>query len=217
MARSTVPTSVCSSVTGATAGEGDLDDSGVVDGADLGLLLGAWGICPDPEPDPCPADLNDDGTVDGADLGLLLGNWGGADLGDLDDSGVVDGADLGLLLGAWGPCDPQGPCPGEGDCCAANGTPGCDDATCCDTVCGNDPFCCDNQWDQLCADAAIVDCAGCVGVTPCPGDGDCFIANGTPGCDDEACCEAICAQDPFCCDVEWDQICADAAINLCGP
>lgn len=49
----------------------DLDGSGVVDGADLGLLLGSWG-----DPGPVPADLDGSGTVDGADLGLLLGAWG---------------------------------------------------------------------------------------------------------------------------------------------
>jgi len=49
---------------------GDLDGNGVVDGADLGILLGNWGSCPD-----CPADLNGDGVVDGADLGILLSNW----------------------------------------------------------------------------------------------------------------------------------------------
>ena len=53
-----------------TAVPGDLDGDGVVDGADLGLLLGSWGPCPG-----CPADLNGDGVVDGADLGLLLGSW----------------------------------------------------------------------------------------------------------------------------------------------
>jgi len=47
----------------------DLNGDGDVDGADLGLLLGAWG-------GGGPADLNGDGTVDGADLGLLLGGWG---------------------------------------------------------------------------------------------------------------------------------------------
>jgi len=47
----------------------DLNGDGVVDGADLGLLLGQWG-------GDGPADLNDDGVVDGADLGLLLGDWG---------------------------------------------------------------------------------------------------------------------------------------------
>lgn len=49
----------------------DLNHDGVVDGADLGLLLGAWGPCGAS----CPADFNCDGEVDGADLGLLLGAW----------------------------------------------------------------------------------------------------------------------------------------------
>lgn len=51
----------------------DLNGDGVVDGADLGLLLGAWGPCGG---SPCAADQNSDGVVDGADLGLLLGAWG---------------------------------------------------------------------------------------------------------------------------------------------
>jgi hypothetical protein len=46
----------------------DLNGDGSVDGADLGLLLGAWG-----GPD---GDLNASGSTDGADLGLLLGAWG---------------------------------------------------------------------------------------------------------------------------------------------
>lgn len=49
---------------------GDFNDDGVVDGDDLGTLLGEWGKCPG-----CQADLNDDGFVDGDDLGTLLGNW----------------------------------------------------------------------------------------------------------------------------------------------
>lgn len=49
----------------------DLNQDGVVNGADLGLMLGSWGPCPG-----CPADLNADGVVNGADLGLLLGSWG---------------------------------------------------------------------------------------------------------------------------------------------
>jgi len=48
---------------------GDLDGDGVVDGADLGLLLVYFGTA---EP---LADLNDDGVVDGSDLGLLLVAW----------------------------------------------------------------------------------------------------------------------------------------------
>jgi len=53
---------------------GDLNGDGVVDGADLGTLLAAWGPCP--EAGPCPADLNGDGEVDGADLGIMLSQWG---------------------------------------------------------------------------------------------------------------------------------------------
>lgn len=54
---------------------GDITLDGVINAADLGALLGAWGDCR--TPNNCPADLNNDGTVDAADLGILLGNWGG--------------------------------------------------------------------------------------------------------------------------------------------
>lgn len=50
---------------------GDLNGDGLVDSADLGILLMAWG--------PglaVPGDFNADGMVDGADLGLLLNAWG---------------------------------------------------------------------------------------------------------------------------------------------
>ncbi len=46
---------------------GDFNDDGIVDGADLGLLLLDYGPCSG-----CPTDLNGDGVVDSADLGLLL-------------------------------------------------------------------------------------------------------------------------------------------------
>ncbi|MFM7133157.1 MAG: hypothetical protein ACKO0W_02445 [Planctomycetota bacterium] len=48
---------------------GDLDGNGVVNGADLAILLGSWGTAG-------PGDLNGDGVVNGADLAILLGNWG---------------------------------------------------------------------------------------------------------------------------------------------
>ena len=34
---------------------------------------------------------------------------------------------------------------------------------------------------------------------PCGQGGNCFEANGTPGCDDDNCCDAVCALDPSCC------------------
>jgi len=47
----------------------DLTDDGIVNGADLGLMLGQWSGAGS-------ADLNSDGVVNGADLGILLGAWG---------------------------------------------------------------------------------------------------------------------------------------------
>lgn len=51
---------------------GDLDGDDAVAGADLAILLGAWGTCRG-----CAADLDGDGVVDGADLATLLGGWTG--------------------------------------------------------------------------------------------------------------------------------------------
>jgi len=48
---------------------GDLNDDGVVNGADLAILAAAWGTA-----DPI-ADLDGNGVVDGADLSILLSNW----------------------------------------------------------------------------------------------------------------------------------------------
>jgi hypothetical protein len=45
----------------------DINCDGTIDGADLGMLLAAWGT---------PAgDCNHDGTTDGGDLGILLVDW----------------------------------------------------------------------------------------------------------------------------------------------
>jgi hypothetical protein len=49
----------------------DFNNDGVVDAADLAILLGAWGVNPGHE-----ADLNDDGVVNASDLAALLGAWG---------------------------------------------------------------------------------------------------------------------------------------------
>ena len=48
---------------------GDLDNDGVIGGADLGIMLGNWGL-------PGAGDLDSSGAVNGADLGSLLGKWG---------------------------------------------------------------------------------------------------------------------------------------------
>jgi hypothetical protein len=52
------------------ASPADLNGDGVVNGADLGILLAAWGSTGG------AADLDGDGVVGGADLGVLLALWG---------------------------------------------------------------------------------------------------------------------------------------------
>jgi hypothetical protein len=116
-------------------------------------------------------------------------------------------------------CEQPGGCGGAnaGDCTVANGTPGCDDAACCATVCEADPFCCDTEWDDLCAAQAAELCGKGGGGGPCgdPTSGDCSTGNGSPGCADGDCCTTVCQADPFCCEVEWDDLCADQAAELC--
>jgi hypothetical protein len=48
-----------------------------------------------------------------------------------------------------------------------------------------------------------------------PEAGDCFEAHPEPACNDQACCEAVCAQVPICCLVEWDDACVEVAFDDC--
>ena len=47
------------------------------------------------------------------------------------------------------------------------------------------------------------------------GAGNCHAVNETPGCVDADCCNAVCAVDPACCEVTWDQACVDQARASC--
>lgn len=109
-------------------------------------------------------------------------------------------------------------CPGDGDCCSPNDSAGCSDAVCCELVCAEDSYCCEVEWDTLCANQACAACANCACDNTCPGEGSCCDSNGSPGCDIIECCNTICGEDPFCCDVEWDDLCVFEAsfLPLCG-
>ena len=108
---------------------------------------------------------------------------------------------------------------GSGVCGVADNTPGCDSVSCCNTVCMVDPFCClrdlgdgsPGAWDSNCVNEAESMCT----LTCGPGAGDCHSVHATPGCNSQTCCETICANDPFCCDTEWDQTCVTAASTSC--
>lgn len=107
---------------------GDLNDDGIVNGADFGLLLAAWGSC-----GTCPEDQNGDGEVNGADVGLILASWGDCPGGGGGDDGC-------------------------GDCNVAGKGAGCSDATCEEIVCAIDEICCDFIWDEFCAGLAVDNC-----------------------------------------------------------
>ncbi|MCH8824956.1 MAG: hypothetical protein IH984_15780 [Planctomycetes bacterium] len=71
-------------------------------------------------------------------------------------------------------------------------------AWCCSS--GENPECCDDETE----------CDG-------GGEGDCLLPNGTPGCEDAECCSSVCPIDPMCCQIEWDELCALIAGDLCYP
>lgn len=59
----------------------------------------------------------------------------------------------------------------------------------------------------------------------CTGDNSCGLAStgpcnearaGTPGCSDGSCCQTVCQEDPYCCNIEWDESCVSRAARL-GP
>jgi len=122
-------------------------------------------------------------------------------------------------------CNPpdRDDCPGPGNCCAEGGTggPGCGDEVCCETVCICDSFCCEVEWVPECAlngyqnygCGAELLCLDSCAVCGNPGAGDCCTANEGVGCSDAICCETVCAEDPFCCEVIWDENCATHGFN----
>ena len=122
------------------------------------------------------------------------------------------------------PCGADWECgdPCAGDCCVANFTPKCNDEDCCNAVCLQDNFCCDTEWDLVCASMANQTdaCRGPRDACPAPQCGDedagsCCFPNGTPACNSDSCCTIVCALDPICCDVSWDDVCADSARTAC--
>ncbi len=182
-----------------------------------------WRIDPPP---PCAPDIappGGNGAVDVDDLILVILSWGQSGVpADINGSGTVDVDDLIAVILGWGPCaGGQVKCgtKGLGDCYEAHGAPGCAEPACCAAVCAIDPYCCDTQWDAICADLANATDA-CESAVPAncghPAAGSCFEANDAlPGCADPACCAAVCAIDPFCCDFEWDLICVEMAKLFC--
>lgn len=136
-------------------------------------------------------------SFDCNDAGRCCQNTGGCAMALINDCFN----NLGGISWAGGVTCQQLPCPPVGACC--------DGASCfafSQQSCEFDPTR-NYMGDQTqCAD---VDCQAC------PGTGSCYAANGSPSCDDPACCTAVCATDPSCCSSGWTQACADLAATTC--
>lgn len=108
-----------------------------------------------------------------------------------------------------------------GSCCRAHDNGACDDPDCCAVVCAQDSYCCDVIWDSVCASTARSLCSGKDDACPLPPCGSdllpsCCVVSAVPHCNNESCCNQVCAIDPFCCDVQWDLTCVNRAIEIPG-
>lgn len=133
---------------------------------------------------------------------------GGGDTGAGDDAGMDTG---GSTDGGVDPGGSSGGGGGGGDaCCTPTQGPGCSDAMVEGCVCGNDPFCCDQSWDDLCVQGAIQCGAGCDA-----GGTGCCDPHYSAGCDDAAVQGCVCAFDDYCCSQAWDDLCVSEAQQQC--
>lgn len=145
--------------------------------------------------DPAPPPAEDEGgTFDPLDDGGMDAA-GSTSFGDDGGAATSDGGGL------------------PGDCCSASIGAGCSDPAVEACVCGQDSFCCDSQWDEICAQIA----GGCGG--NCAGGGAggaCCMVQAAPGCGDLALENCVCSFDAFCCTTQWDEVCVQEAQVDCG-
>jgi hypothetical protein len=76
MTLATAATAVAHAGTPICACTGDANGDGLVNAADVSIVLGSWGPCTQPCEPSCPADFDGDCIVGTSDLAILLGGWG---------------------------------------------------------------------------------------------------------------------------------------------
>ena len=169
----------------------------------------------------CMGMIGEDCDACPQDCGVCCGN--GMCEGSFNESCQTCQADCGECCGnnfceaqygeTCGSC-PQdcGPCPavcGDGLCSEDKG----ETCTNCPQDCGLCPSKCGDGNCKASDDETCVTCAQDCGWC----EGDCCQANGTPGCEDPEIQACVCEMDDYCCNVQWDSICADAVEGLdCG-
>ncbi len=101
---------------------------------------------------------------------------------------------------------------GDDPCCLPHGSPGCVDPEVAACVCEDNPYCCEQMWDEACV-AAV----GELGCGICEEEGACCEPHGGLGCADEGVEACVCEIAPGCCEGAWDEVCAGLVEFLeCG-
>ena len=47
--------------------------------------------------------------------------------------------------------------------------------------------------------------------------GDCLTPRNSPACNDAECCEEVCLLTDLCCEIQWDALCVQLAVEFCDP
>ena len=95
-------------------------------------------------------------------------------------------------------------------CFQVSATPGCSDDLCLKNVCSDQPECCSGAYGSRCVATANRLCE-----PPTVSNG-CFETSFNGGCNEPSCQAAVCAQDPSCCNFQWDLICVSHIATTLG-
>ena len=100
-------------------------------------------------------------------------------------------------------------------------TSSCD--TCAAQICAQDSYCCNTKWDAQCVGEVGSICGQTCGAPPPPPPpppGTCAhplcSSGGKLKASCDTCAANICAQDPYCCNNLWDNICVSEVSSICG-
>ena len=94
--------------------------------------------------------------------------------------------------------DDCGLCISGSNCCKGHAEPGCEIEEVQACVCGKDDFCCDSDWDAMCAyQVELFKCGSC-DVDKFCGDGECSDGEGCAACPDDCGCGGPSGNAPIC-------------------
>jgi hypothetical protein len=176
----------------------------------------------------CTAGPGYDGpTGIGTPNGAALSGSGGSDAGATDSGGSKDsgggtdagkesgspeaGSEAGTDSGSDGGTDGGSSC--KHAICATGSklTSTCD--PCASQICAQDPYCCNNRWDNVCVSEVGSICGQSCGGTGCH---PICNAGSKLGASCDPCAAQVCAQDPYCCSTLWDNQCVGEVGSICG-